>query len=190
MGRSASSLRLSATALLDREIEDNMDGNHLVLKCTVASDADIRTFSMLDCGATGYAFMDHDFASRHNFPKYQLRTPRDLDVVDGRPIESGQITHVTKTTMMINGHSEVIFMFLTKLGQYSIILGMLWLRRHDPWVRFASNQVTFNSDHCLKNCMAGPVTVSGISSESPVPEFTGQDTTGLHLVIQSKRQQK
>src|SRR4051794_4784127 len=105
MGRSASSLRLSATsaALLDREIEDNMDGNHLVLTCTIASDTtdDIRTFSMLDCGATGYAFMDQDFACRHEFPLYELRTPRDLDVVDGRPIESGQITHVTKTTMAI-----------------------------------------------------------------------------------------
>jgi len=34
-------------------------------------------------------------------------------------------------------------MFVTQLGSYPIILGILWLHLHDALIRFAANSLTF-----------------------------------------------
>jgi hypothetical protein len=45
-----------------------------------------------------------------------------------------------------------------------VIIGLEWLRLHDPNISFAGNTVTFNSDFCRRRCLQGgkPVTVVGL----------------------------
>jgi len=52
---------------------------------------------------------------------------------------------IAKVGMTIQDHKEQVPMFFMKLGQYSIVLGIPWLRLHDVAVGFASNTVTFGS---------------------------------------------
>ena len=47
-------------------------------------------------------------------------------------------------------------MFVTKLGHYPVILGIPWLRSHDPHIHWKANTLTFNSSHCLSHCLTGP----------------------------------
>jgi predicted aspartyl protease len=61
-----------------------MDGNHLIVMCTLSLDSkEIPTHALINCGATGYAFIDPDLANQHYLPLYLLKTPRTLEVIDG-----------------------------------------------------------------------------------------------------------
>ena len=72
--------------------------------------------------------------------------------------------------MSIDGHQEIIPMFITNLSHYPIVLGLLWLRRHDVHVGFAWNTLTFDSEFCLHRCCThgNAVMIKGISI--PIPE--------------------
>ena len=55
-------------------VEKEMEGYHMVVTCTLQDGQNfVKTHALVDCGATGYAFIDEDFASRHNFPLFKHR---------------------------------------------------------------------------------------------------------------------
>lgn len=108
---------------------------------------------MLDSGATGRGFIDESFAQKHLFTLYELRNPRRLNVVDGRPSSAGDITHVAQLNQSINGHLEKMLFYVTKLGKYDVILGKPWLDDHNPHVDWSTNSIAFKSDYCRRNCL-------------------------------------
>jgi predicted aspartyl protease len=59
--------------------ERGMDGKHLIVTYALSlNNHKIPTHAIIDCGATGYAFMDKDFAELHQLPLYPLKTPPSL----------------------------------------------------------------------------------------------------------------
>jgi predicted aspartyl protease len=76
---------ISSSAVKDIAIkEGSMDGNHLVVICTLSLNSkEIPTHTLIDCGATGYAFIDQDFVNHHHLLLHPLKTPRALEVIDG-----------------------------------------------------------------------------------------------------------
>ena len=50
--------------------EEELEGNHLVISCTINKNSakNIPTHALIDYGATGYAFVDDEFASYHSLP--------------------------------------------------------------------------------------------------------------------------
>jgi len=153
-----------------------MEGRHLVITCTLTMNKqEIPTHALIDCGATGIAFMDQDFARHHQISLQELKEKRQVEVIDRRPIESGDITHIAKVGMKIQHHGEQLPMFVLKLGHYPVILGIPWLRLHDVAVRFASNTVTFVSQYCTTHCHNAPVTVQGVMEEPPEPVYQVKD---------------
>ena len=144
---------MSSAALSDKPVEEGyLEGEHLVVACQLACDSSkvIPCFTLLDDGATGLAFMDEVFARRHQFPLIPLKKPRDLKVIDGRPVVSGQITHIVCAKLQIRNHVEEAFFFLTKLGHYPIVLGIPCRRHHDKSIRYSQNKITLDSDLCCK----------------------------------------
>ena len=122
---------------------------------------------MLDTGATGLAFVDEDFVRQHDIPLAPLKQPRQLEVIDGRPISSGDITHMAVAQMSIHEHAETLPMFVTRLGHYPLVLGIPWMDLHDVGIRFASRTVAFGSQYCLNHCTHRVTTVQGISMDLP-----------------------
>ena len=106
--------------------ERELEGDHLVVACQLARDSlsAISSHALIDNGATGFAFMDEDFARRHQFPLIPLKKPRALEVIDGRPIASGMITHLIRAKLQIRHHVEDAFFFITRLGHYPLVLGI------------------------------------------------------------------
>jgi hypothetical protein len=152
--------------------EGSMEGKHLVITCSLTiRDQVIQTHALIDCGETGIAFMNQDFARHHEVPLKELKERRQVEVIDGRTIESGDITHLAEVGMNIQDHMERIPMFVTKLGHYPIVLGIPWLRLHDVAVRFALNTVTFGSQYCVNHCQNAPVTVQGVAEEPAEPIY-------------------
>lgn len=92
---------------------------------------------MLDSGATRNAFLDESFAQNNNINTLPLPNPRRLRVVDRR-LASKEVTHFAYVNLKIGEHTEKLFCFVTKLGQYPLIVGMPWLVRHNPLIDFPS----------------------------------------------------
>jgi hypothetical protein len=149
-----------------------MEGKHLVITCSLTvNNEEIPTHALIDCGATGIAFMDRDFACHHRIQLQEIKEKKEVEVIDGRPIESGDITHIAKVGMQTQEHKEQLPMFITKLGHYPIVLGIPWLRLHDVAVRFASNTLSFISQYCITRCHDRPVTIQRVTEEPPEPIY-------------------
>ena len=61
---STGNLVVSAVSLTEIELtEDQLDGKHIVISCSLSfGDIRVQTHALIDCGATGYAFVDEEFA--------------------------------------------------------------------------------------------------------------------------------
>ena len=123
----------------------------------------ISALILIDSGASAYAFIDQSFAQLHSFPLIRLQYPRRLRGFDGQTAATGDITHVAETTMVLGNHVEKLFLYITGLNQYPIILGLPWLRRHEVDANFGSNTLTMSSSHCLKHCCASPVVIHALT---------------------------
>jgi hypothetical protein len=97
---------ISSTTVKDAAIEEgSMDGNHRIMTCTLSlNNKEIPTHALIDYGATGYAFIDQDFADCHQLSPHPLKTPHTLEVIDGRKISSGDITHMVEAQLSIQEH--------------------------------------------------------------------------------------
>ena len=137
--------------------------------CSITSDKNrFDSRALVDCGATGFTFIHEQVVSQRNLPRYKLRVPRALEVIDGRPILSGDVTELVRITLEIGGHREEVAAFVTSLGQYPLVLGITWLY-HDPAIRWTTGQLTFDSRRCLGCCLTKPVTVQGSPPTPPPP---------------------
>jgi len=132
----------------------------------------IQTHALIDCGATGIAFIDQDFAHHHKIPLQELQETRKVEVIDGGTIGCGDVTHLAKVEMGIQNPKKQIPMFGTKLGHYPVVLGIPWLRLHNVAVLLASNTVTFGSQYCITHCHNAPVTVQGVTKDPPERDYT------------------
>jgi hypothetical protein len=70
------------------------------------NNQEIPTHALIDCGATGIAFMDQHFACHHQISLQELKEKKQVEVIDRRCIESGDITHIVKVGMKIQEHQE------------------------------------------------------------------------------------
>jgi hypothetical protein len=102
-----------------------MEGKHLVITCSfTVNSQEVPTHSLMDCGATGVAAMDQDFTRYYQIPLQVLKQKKQVEVIDGRPIESGDITHIAKVGLPIQEQKEHLPIFITKLGHYPIVRGL------------------------------------------------------------------
>ncbi|KAH0602480.1 uncharacterized protein H6S33_008819, partial [Morchella sextelata] len=150
---------------------DKLDGDHFVASCKIINNKiPIQTHALIDTGCSGFAFIDETFARHNNFPFLPLKSPRTLEVIDGRPISSGQITHLCYLPLSIDSHHETTPFFVTKLGSYPLVLGIPWLQLHDATLRFKDNSILFDSEYCKRKCNSSPIPVP-IRGVAPPPRF-------------------
>jgi len=147
-------------------LHGSMEGEHLVITCSLTvNNQEITSHSLIDCGATGIAFMDQDFACHHQIPLQEVNQKKQVEDNYRRPIESGDITHPAREGIKIQEHQEQLPRFITKFVHYPIVLGIPWLCLHGAAVHFASNTVTFGSQYCISHCHNPPVKVQGGTEE-------------------------
>jgi len=136
------------------------EGRHLVVLYKLSfGNKTIAIHALIDWGATGIAFIDEDLVRHHQLPLTPLQYPRSLEVIDGRPISSGDITHHANTHLSIFEHYKILPIFITKLGHYPVVLSILWLELHDVTIRFSYRTLTFGSKYCASHCNRRPTVV-------------------------------
>ena len=121
----------------------------MVVSCTLSyNETSINTHALIDTGATGYAFMDKDFVSTNNIPTLELKKPKTIEVIDGRTISSGKVTHLAHSTLKIQSQTKLAPFIITKLP-YPLVLEIAWLQRHDVTLGFKKHTISFKSKFCI-----------------------------------------
>lgn len=88
---------------------------------------------MIDSGATGN-FIHPATVSGFGFVTRVKDVPRPLFTVDGTPIKGGAVTEEVHLSLSIGDHIEQISLDVTNIGDNDLILGIPWLKRHDPHI--------------------------------------------------------
>jgi len=90
---------------------------------------------------------------------------------------------MAKATMDVNRYSKHVTFYLTKLGYYPIILGMLLLKRHDPWILFNRSSILFNSAFCCRNCNCHHALIRACSDVTSTSNSTAIDTIATKILL-------
>ncbi len=80
--------------------------------------------ALVDSDATS-SFIDQTFVAQHNILVVKKSTPIPVEVIDGRTITSGAITHeTTPLELCIGKHMEKIVLNIISTSHHPIILGL------------------------------------------------------------------
>ncbi|VDC04626.1 unnamed protein product [Peniophora sp. CBMAI 1063] len=107
---------------------------------------------MLDSGASS-PFINSRFALEQKLTLTRKKSPLRLRTIDNSPIKSGLVTHEVSLQMSIGEHSERITCDVADIGDDNIILGISWLRQHNPHIDWARSSITFTSPYCAAHCL-------------------------------------
>jgi hypothetical protein len=136
--------------LLSNKQESKLDGNYLIV-LYILSDHDLRidTHALIDCGCTGYSFMNDEFTHQYNFSHYQFKNPKTIEVIDGRPISSSDITEYVYINCTISDHYKQLIAYMASIGHYPLVLRILWLKKHNMSINFPKMDIQFPSPNRL-----------------------------------------
>ncbi len=123
------------------------------------------TSALLDSGAAGNV-MSLEFAELHKIPLIPCISPLSVEAVDGRPLGTGRVTHLSQELHMRTGllHRELIQFYILQAPHTPIILGLPWLRKHDPLLQWTSGQIVSWGENCFSDCLSTiqPLTLRSI----------------------------
>jgi hypothetical protein len=110
---------------------------------------DIPQVSALVDSDTTSSFIDQTFVAQHNIPVFKKSTPVSVEVIDGRTIASGVITHeTTPLELFIDKHTKKIVLNIISTPHHPIIIGLPWLEAHNPIIDWRSRTLTFSAQRC------------------------------------------
>ena len=135
---------------------------------------------MVDSGATE-DFIYQQFCVQHQFPVRRLNQPRDIFVIDGKSSSVRPITHEAIIAMDIGNHREQIRFQVANLKKHEAILGMPWLKRHNPTINWDKEQISFNSEGCTEVCLKESPVVKAIPEEEAIRENLKTKILDVHL---------
>jgi predicted aspartyl protease len=117
----------------------------------------VETQALLDSGASG-EFMDSEFAKLNNIPLIKLSKPQITRNADGTQNEQGVVMHKAVINLRINGKEEPMSFFIAGLGKDNVILGLTWLRKHNPIVNWKEG--TLRDRPCLSEVLQQKILAS------------------------------
>ena len=110
-----------------------------------------------------------------------MNQPRDIFVIDGKSSSVGPITHEAIIAMDIGSHREQIRFQVANLKKHEAILGMPWLKKHNPTIDWNKEQISFNSERCTEIFLKEPPVVKAILEEEAIRENLKTKILDVHL---------
>ena len=140
------------------------ESSHFVIRALVkcSKSKSITSLALIDSGASAHGFINSKFARNHEIELLNLPRPRSLKVFDGSDSVSGQITHLAKITLDINGHSETMLLFVTPLAYFDLVLGLPWLEHHGPKINWKEGTLRFDDSKCHSHSQKFPTTTFSV----------------------------
>ena len=109
----------------------------------------IVTEALLDSGATGLV-MSEEFARKHKFRRTELERPVHVRNVDGTFNYAGPIVDTVEVEIFFKGYKERTSIDVMGGQKWGVILGMPWLRCHNPEIDWRIGEVKMT--RCLDEC--------------------------------------
>jgi len=97
--------------------------------------------------------------------------PRRVLSVDGSEVAGGPATHNAQIHLTINDHEEDIQLHCIMIGNAPIILGLPWLKLHDPVIGWKNHTVKFHSDHCAERCLPSSPRANTVPQEKALQQY-------------------
>jgi hypothetical protein len=109
------------------EFESSMDGEPFIVSALIDGCSFAET--LIDTGCLSHGLCDPRFARKNKLTRLKI-TPRQVTGVDGK------LTAITDEVVAVNldldGHrEEKVFLYVSPIGHYDMILGMPWVRAQD-----------------------------------------------------------
>ena len=73
--------------------------------------------------------------------------------MDGSEVTGGLVTHDTQVSMTINNYEEEIRLHCIMIGNTPVILGLPWLKLHNPAIDWRAHRLCFHSNKCAEQCL-------------------------------------
>jgi len=129
----------------------------------------IQTIALVDSGCTAMGFADNEaIKQKYNIEAKQLARPRAVKLADGTAM--GSITEYFTLQTTIGQHTEIILFFVTRLSRSTpLILGMPWLKKHNPHCDWPNMQLVFNSPYCRRHCLPWRSAPHAAPRGTPIP---------------------
>jgi len=109
----------------------------------------IEIHALIDSGALVY-FIDELFAKLHRIPLIQKTVVMHVEVIDGRPLSSGNVTHETIPLKTVSkDHINHIIYNVIHSPSSPINLGLSWLEKYNPQIDWLDRTITFLSKESL-----------------------------------------
>ena len=128
---------------------------------------------MVDSGASS-CFIHKRLIDLYNILVTKKKSPRQLKVIDGREISSGLVDTECILKLSLGSHKEELVCNIAEIGRHDIVLGMSWLKKHNPTIDWPNKRVIFDSSLCTENCLASSNIILG-NADSTVPEGVPED---------------
>ena len=109
---------------------------------------------MIDSGATGN-YMNPTFKERLKILGIKKATPEPISGLNGENLGSHLTDESGFVPMAVMGHLESINFDVTPLGQYDVVLGIPWLRNHNPTIKWKTGEIEFNECECPRKQTTG-----------------------------------
>jgi hypothetical protein len=98
----------------------------------------------------------------------------------------GPVTHEATVTLTINDHREEIKLHCITIGNSPIIVGLPWLRKHNPNINWKEGRITFDSEKCGKTCLAASPHATMITEKRVEAEYersTGRSWEKVYAIM-------
>jgi Retroviral aspartyl protease len=86
------------------------------------------------------------FLQKMSLPLHQLQTPLTAQAVDGHPLNT--IRYFTICEISIGGHVERLRLLVIDNSKFDIVLGLDWLRTHNPSIDWDAGTLALNRCPC------------------------------------------
>src|SRR3984885_14359240 len=105
--------------------------------------------ALLDSGATA-TYISPSFIEDHRIPTRKLPYATYAYNADDT-LNATAITHQAKLTCSYRGHVSTEWFFVTDIGSKTMIIGMTWLRSHNPEINWYTGEMKFS--RCPASCI-------------------------------------
>jgi len=146
------------------------DNDHIMVKIQLHGEKESVTMNaMIDSGATE-DFIHREVCNKHGIKMIKAKSPSEIYLADGKPSAMGPVTHRMKVPMDISSHRELASLQVANLQNHEVILGMPWLREHNPTINWNDKRLTFNSERCTTWCLKSSPSPYGVPEEKALEE--------------------
>ena len=137
-------------SLCTMNISDSGNEDPIILPCIV--NTSINSVLMIDSGASS-SFIDLEFCLQEEIPLNKKNKVQYLNLADGSVSKEGAIEFEVTVEITIDQHKEHLILQVIKAGKHPIILGKPWLRQHNPYINWTTNNVFFTDLYCKQHCL-------------------------------------